>query len=316
MNMDRKVSAAIGVILVVVLGLLALSVVWQNQSGKPAANQIGTSPKLSVVASFYPLYFFAAQIAGDKASVYNVTPAAAEPHDYEPTTQDIAKIEDSQLLILNGGKLEAWGDSVKNTLQGTKTAVITVGDAFANREVVEDGVSIRDPHVWLDPPLAKKEAAAIAQGLERIDPADMGTFEANLAALNSKLDTLDQEYRTGLSSCQKKDIITSHAAFGYLAADYGLNQVPISGLSPDAEPSPAKLAEITDFAKKNHVTTIFFESLVSPKLAETIASETGAQAMVLNPIEGLTDQELGDGKTYLTEMANNLDHLKIALQCQ
>lgn len=278
-------------------------------------NSGSSSKKISVVASFYPLYFFASQIAGDKATVYNVTPSAAEPHDYEPTTQDIATIEDSQLLILNGGKLEAWGDSIKNTLQGTKTAVIVVGENLANRNMMENNVGIPDPHVWLDPPLAKAEAFAIAQELEKIDPTDAAVFETNMAVLNSKLDALDQEYRSGLSNCQKKDIITAHAAFGYVAADYGLNQVSISGLSPDEEPSPAKLADITDFAKKNSVKYIFFESLVSPKLAQTIANEVGVQTMVLNPIEGLTDQESSAGKTYLTEMASNLAHLKIALQC-
>jgi zinc transport system substrate-binding protein len=130
-----------------------------------------------------------------------------------------------------------------------------------------------------------------------------------------QLADLDASYRTKLSSCAIKDIVTSHAAFGYLAAAYGLTQVPIAGLSPESEPSPTQLASIASFAKKNHVTTIFFESLVSPKLAETIANEVGAKTMVLDPIEGLSDAQLASGATYITQMTNNLTNLTIALQC-
>ncbi len=301
---------------VIVVGLLSYALkigVFKESSQNVPANQ---GQKIQVSTSFYPLYFFTSQIAGDKAVVYNIIPSGAEPHDYEPTTQDIARVEDGQLLVLNGGKLEAWGDKVKDTLKGTNTQVITVGDDLANQTVVEDGNTIRDPHVWLDPPLAKKETAAIAQGLATVDPSNASFYQANAQALETKLDSLDAEFRQGLNNCQKKDIITSHAAFGYLAREYGLNQVPISGLSPDAEPSPQQLAQVADFAKKNNVKYIFFESLVSPKLSQTIANEVGAQTMVLNPIEGLSDDEIHSGKTYFTEMDNNLANLKTVLQCQ
>lgn len=263
--------------------------------------------KLQVTTSFYPLYFFTTQIAGDKADVYNVTPAGAEPHDYDPTTQDLAHIEDSQLLVLNGVKLEAWGERIKTSLQDTHTRVITVGDSVAN--------IAGDPHAWLDPVLAKQEAASIAQALEQADPSNASVYAENLQILNDKLDQLNQSYATGLSSCTTHDLITSHAAFGYLAKQYNLNQVSIAGLSPDAEPSTQQLADVADFAQQNNVQYIFFESLVSPKLAETIATEVGAQTLVLNPIEGLTDVEMADGKTYFTEMETNLKNLRQALSC-
>jgi len=263
--------------------------------------------KLQVTTSFYPLYFFTTQIAGDKADVYNVTPAGAEPHDYDPTTQDLAHIEDSQLLVLNGVKLEAWGERIKTSLQDTHTRVITVGDSVAN--------IAGDPHAWLDPVLAKQEAASIAQALEQADPSNASVYAENLQILNDKLDQLNQSYATGLSSCATHDLITSHAAFGYLAKQYNLNQVSIAGLSPDAEPSTQQLADVADFAQQNNVQYIFFESLVSPKLAETIATEVGAQTLVLNPIEGLTDVEMADGKTYFTEMETNLKNLRQALSC-
>ncbi len=274
------------------------------------------SNKIHVTTSFYPLYFFASHIAGDKATVYNITPAGAEPHDYEPTTQDVARIEDSKLLVLNGGKLEAWGDKIKDILKNTPTVVIAVGETLANQNIIEEGESSLDPHVWLDPVLAKKEVVIIADGLKQIDPSNAEYYETNAQALESKLDNLNQAYVVGLSKCQKKDIITSHAAFGYLARQYSFNQVSISGLSPDAEPSPQQLANVAKFAKKNNVKYIFFESLVSPKLSETIAHEVGAQTLVLNPIEGLSDEELAKGKNYFTEMESNLKNLRTALECE
>lgn len=304
------------VFIAILCAVLLTALIFVAYKRAPVVVPAEATHKLSVVTSFYPLYFFATQIAGDKALVYNLTPAGAEPHDYEPTAQDIARIEDSQLIILNGGKLEAWGDAIKSILQGKQTAVITVGDEFADKSFIENGERISDPHVWLDPLFAKKEAAVIARNLEKIDPANAAFFATNLAALNAKLDNLDKSFRAGLSNCQKKDIITSHAAFSYLAAEYGFNQVPISGVSPDVEPSPAELVGVADFVKKNQVKYIFFETLVSPKFAQTIANETGAQTLVLNPIEGLTDEEIAADHDYFTEMNSNLINLRIALQCQ
>ncbi|HSW97971.1 MAG TPA: zinc ABC transporter substrate-binding protein, partial [Candidatus Saccharimonadales bacterium] len=270
---------------------------------------------LHIVTSFYPMYFFASQIAGDKADVYNVTPASAEPHDYEPTTQDIAQIENSNLLVLNGGKLEAWGDKVKDTLKGSEVNIVTAGEGLADRTIEEEGKTIQDPHIWLDPILAKKEVAKITSALIAVDPKDAAYFQKNEKTLNTKLDMLNQSYKTGLASCQKKDIVTSHAAFGYLGPQYGFNQVAISGVSPDEEPSAQKLAELADFVKKNDIKIIFFESLVSPKLSQTIANETGSQTLVLDPIEGIPDEQLKHGADYFTIMKQNLINLQTALEC-
>ncbi len=296
----------------VLAALTVIFVVYRTQK----INLPPIDNKPMVTASFYPLYFFASQIAGDKADVYNITPAGAEPHDYEPSTQDLARMENSKLLILNGGKLEPWGDKIKDDLQRKNTLILAVGNDLANQQVQEEGVQIQDPHIWLDPPLAKREVQNIAQGFVQIDPINKDTYQNNAQNLEKKLDDLDAEYQQGLANCQSKDIITSHAAFGYLARDYNLNQVPISGLSPDAEPSAQKLAEVADFAKTNKVRYIFFESLVSPKLSQTIAQEIGAQTLVLNPIEGLSDAEIATGKNYFTEMNSNLINLRTALQCQ
>ena len=273
--------------------------------------------KMFVTTSFYPMYFFAQEIGGNKAEVINITPAGAEPHDYELTGQDIVKIQSSRLLIINGGRLEPWGDKITQELQGSKTTIIVAGQNLTNRQGVdENGKPIIDPHVWLDPILAKKEAEKIAQGFISTDPVNASYYKTNLQKLESDLDQLDQAYRQGFASCRQNSFITSHAAFGYLASEYHLNQIAILGVSPDEEPSGKKLTEISQTVQKNGIKIIFFESLVSPKLSETIAAETGAKTMVLNPIEGLTDTDLSQGKSYLTEMQQNLKNLKIALQCQ
>lgn len=278
--------------------------------------QLVTSPqKPQVVASFYPLYFFASQIAGDKADVTNITPAGAEPHDYEPTAQNVAMIENSDVLVLNGGGLEAWGNDIRKNINSTKTTVVTAGEGLTTQEVVEDGEKITDPHVWLSPLLAEQMVDKIERALAKADSVNASYYQSNAEGLKSKLGVLDGEYKQGLAVCKEKNIITSHAAFGYLATTYHLNQVPITGVSPDAEPSPKQLADVAKFAKDNHVKYIFFESLVSPKLSQTIATEVGAQTLVLSPLEGLTANEIASGKDYFSEMRSNLANLKTALEC-
>ena len=296
----------------VTIAAIAISLLHSYRRPLPAAR----SDKIEVAASFYPLYFFAREIGGDRAVVMDMTPAGAEPHDYEPTPGDIAAIENSKLVILNGGGLEAWGDDIKKNIDPARTQVIVAGKGLTDRRVTEEGKTTTDPHVWLSPVLAGEMVERIAQGFERADPANKSYYQANAAAMKARLADLDRAYRQGLSRCAERDIITSHAAFGYLAAAYGLKQVSIAGLSPDAEPSAQQLAHITEFARKNHVKYIFFERLVSPKLAGTIAGEIGAQTLVLNPIEGLSNRELADGKDYFTEMKSNLVNLEKALQCR
>jgi zinc transport system substrate-binding protein len=272
--------------------------------------------KMLVSASFYPMYYFASEIGRDKVEVLNVTPAGSEPHDYEPTPKDIANIEKGKLLILNGGGLEPWGDAIKDNLKNSRVVIVTSGEDLISRNVDEEGKTIKDPHVWLDPLLAKKEVEKILTGFVSADPNNKDFYQNNANDLLAKLDTLDGEYRQGLASCQKAEIFTSHAAFGYLAAQYHLNQVAISGISPDEEPSAQKLSEIANLAKEQNIKYIFFESLVSPKLSETIANEVGAKTLILDPIEGIANSEISKGETYFTKMEANLANLRIALECK
>ena len=271
--------------------------------------------KLPVVTSFYPLYFFAERIGGDKAAVTNIVPAGAEPHDYEPTAQDMARMEKSRLIIVNGGGLEAWSDRLAKNISAKNTTIVVAGEGLSTRETTEDGAMMTDPHIWLDPVLAKKMAERIVLGFEAVDPEHAAFYRENAGRLLGQLDDLDAAYRSGLHTCAEKNIITSHAAFGYVAAEYGLNQVSIAGLSPDAEPSPSELANIVQFAKANHVRYIFFERLASPKLSQTIATEVGTKTLVLNPLEGLSGDELARGEDYFSVMHGNLVNLQTALRC-
>jgi len=296
------------------LAAIGMFVSYTARRVKTQPQQNGDS-KLQIVASLYPLYFFAQQIGGDTAEVSIITPAGAEPHDYEPTAGDVARIEKSKLLILNGGGLEAWGSAIEQTINQTQTRVVHAGEGLITQHVKEEAKNSIDPHVWLSPPLAQKMVDTIARGFIGVDPLHAAGYEVRAMALKMKLEELDGEYRRGLSRCAHKDILTSHAAFGYLASAYHFNQISIAGVSPDDEPGAAQLGDLVRFAQKNGVRYIFFESLVSPKLSETLAREIGAQTLVLDPLEGLSSEEEATGKDYFTKMRSNLANLTIALQC-
>lgn len=296
--------------------LIAVIILVATRDYMPQTSRSASSEKLSVVTSFYPLFFFASEIGGDRADVSNITPAGAEPHDYEPTAKDIQLIESSEVLVLNGANLEAWGDRMVKNANPEKTIIVIAGEGLATQDVIEDGKKIMDPHVWLSPALAKEMAGKIADAMIMADPGSAEYYSSNAKSLSDRLTGLHEEYSQGLSSCARRDIITSHEAFGYMASAYGLNQVSIAGLSPNAEPSPKDVASVAKFAKENGVRHIFFESLVSPKLAETIAMEVGAETLVLNPLEGLGNDEIEQGEDYITEMRANLFNLEKALQCK
>jgi zinc transport system substrate-binding protein len=310
-------SAVIGVVVVGALGYYLVNI-------QPSA----PSDKLQVVTSFYPLYFLAREIGGGAADIRNITPAGAEPHAYEPTPRDMIAIENADLLVINGAGFEPWGDAVLGGINRERTRVVVAGEGLATlttaaheEEGEEEGAGheeageVVDPHVWLSPRLAQTIAERIRDGYIAADPAGEPRYRANADAVMGRLAELDAAFARDLQNCARREIITSHAAFGYIARDYGLEQVAISGLSPEEEPSPKQLADIAKFARDNNVKHIFFETLVSPKLSETIATEVGARTLVLNPLEGLTNADTESGKDYFSEMRQNLASLKTALQC-
>lgn len=288
--------------------------------------------KINVAASFYPIYFLASEVGGEFVNVVNLTPAGTEPHDYELTAQDIVQIRRSELLLLNGGGLEVWSEKVAGVLGSDGPKVVVVAEELMSREALdahadeehghengseneheeEDG---KDPHVWLNPILAIEMAEKISAELITIDAGNAAHYQANFDSLKNKLTELDDNYKIGLQSCKTRNFVTAHSAFGYLAEHYELNQISIAGLSPEEEPSSRQLAEVAKFAKENQLNYIFFESLTSPRLSETIANEVGAQTLVLNPLEGLSAEDASQGKNYFSEMEKNLENLKIALEC-
>ena len=261
-----------------------------------------------VVASIYPLYEFARAVAGDRAEVVALVPPGVEPHDWEPAPQDVVRIHKAKLFVYNGAGLEPWVEKLSRELGARGTLSVRATERVSLRAT--------DPHVWLDPLRAQTQVESIRAALTRIDPAGTAVYAAQGQAYLARLAALDARFTEGLRRCARRDVVTTHAAFGYLTARYGLTQVPIQGLAPEAEPSPADLARLVRLARERNVRYVFFETLVSAKLAETLAREVGAKTLVLNPIEGLTREEQAAGKTYLSLMEDNLRNLRTALDCQ
>jgi zinc transport system substrate-binding protein len=250
----------------------------------------------TVVASFYPLAFAAHEVA-PAVPVENLTPPGAEPHDLELSPIDAAAVRDARLVLLLGHgfqpQLEDAAGGADNVLRLLDTPGL---------DLLPNG----DPHVWLDPLRYAKIVERTGQALGE---------EQGAAKLVARLQGLDAEYRDGLANCERHEIVTSHEAFAYLAERYGLEQIPITGLSPEAEPRPADLAHVVQLVEDRGVTTIYYETLVSPRIAETVARETGTTTAVLDPIEGLTPAELAKGEDYFTRMRANLRALEEGLGC-
>lgn len=264
---------------------------------------------VSVVAGFYPLEWAAAEVGGDRVSVSSLTAPGAEPHDLELTPQQVAAVTDAGLVLYVGQFQPALDDAVAQNPD--KALDVAAGlDRLAPQPGEADAGY--DPHVWLDPTNMAAIVATVAQRLSAADPVGASTFTANAAALTERLVALDARWKSGTATCASRDLVVSHEAFGYLAKRYGLAQVGISGLSPDTEPSPAKLAEVADFIRANGVTTVYYETLVDPKVAQTVADETGATTAVLDPLEGLAE---GSSDDYITVMERNLQRVKDGQAC-
>lgn len=271
-----------------------------------------------IVTTIYPLYDFTKQIVGDRADIVLLVPPGAEPHDWEPAPTDILTIKKATVFIYNGADMEGWVDKLDSSVLANKKVVkasdfVNVMTAQFTEEGEPSTDGSVDPHIWLDPVNAQAIVRGIANALAAADSDNAEFYTNNSNDYIAQLEELNQEYSQSLSQASSKQFVTSHAAFGYMAQRYGLQQIAIMGLSPDAEPTPARMAEIIQHVKDNHIKYIFFETLISPKLSEVIASESNAQTLVLNPIEGLSDQESASGANYISEMKMNLTNLKYAL---
>ncbi len=292
-------------LLLIACAVLTVGIFYaRSKSLQPSVHPL---QKLQVVATFYPLAYFAEQVGGDLVEVMTIVPSGIEPHDYEPTPQDLAKLYNADVVLVNGNGIDPWASKIVDDLRKQGIRTLRMSDEL-------ESIGSADPHFWLDPILAKQSADLIGRPLF-VSLRNSGAVELQLREFVTRLDELHEQYQTGLAECKQREFVTTHNAFAYLAKRYNLTQHPISDISLSEDPSPQTMAEISDLVKQKGITTIFFETLVSPKTAQTIATETGAQTAVLNPIEGVTSEETQAGKGYLQLMQENLLHLKTALQC-
>ena len=348
---DLRRIVALGAALVLAAGMSACSALKSESSSSASApHTIAPGKTLTVSTSFYPIQYLAEAIGGPLVKVSTVTPSNVEPHDFELSGKETAELGKADLIAYVPGFQPSLDKAVKEVGSGPTVVDLSKPANLVHHEGVEeehehgeeaaDGASATasaattqareaehdehehaegdqghdgdlDPHFWLDPDRMIKVAEALESSFAQIDPANTNDYKAGLDKLKTALTNLDNQYKQGLTSCQHKTFITSHAAFGYMAERYGLTQASISGIDPEAEPSPAEMANIKSVVEKTGVKTIFTEELVSDTPAKAIAAETGAETSVLSPLESKPEQ--GD---YTDAMTTNLDRLKSAMVCK
>jgi zinc transport system substrate-binding protein len=287
---------------------VALALTGCSRSGTSSASS--SDARVKVVAAFYPLAWAASVVGGDHVDVTSLTAAGAEPHDLELSPQQVAAVTDAQMVVLIRGFQPSVDDAVAQT-SGTALEVSRIASKDYPTGTAAAGGPERDPHLWLDPINMTAIVDAVRDRLISIDPAQSAIYTANAEAAVGRLVLLDTAWSAGTQKCRSRDLVVSHDAFGYLAQRYGFAQVGISGLSPDAEPSPSKIAEVTDFVRTHRITTIYYETLVDPKVAQTVASTTGATTAVLDPLEGAPRS----GQDYVDVMRNNLATVRAGQGC-
>ena len=307
-------------------GLLAVVLGASACGGSSFANADSSSGRLRVAAAFYPLEYLAQRVGGDRVDVVGLTKPGAEPHDVELTARQLGAVSDADLLLYERGLQGAVDDAVPHANAG---AVLDVAGAarldLASAEEDEEHASEEDgagdehdhgpvdPHFWLDPQRFASVAQAIGAGLVARDPAHRADYEAGLAAVTADLTALDRAYEQGLAQCRVTDLVTSHAAFAYLAGRYGFRQVPIGGLSPEAEPDAATVRDVIDTIRSQQVPTIYAEPASSPALTATVADEAGVRVALLDPVESITERS--PGRDYLEVMRANLQTLRAGQEC-
>ncbi|GAA2787502.1 metal ABC transporter substrate-binding protein [Kribbella solani] len=305
----------------VLAGAAALATVTLAGCGGSSASGSGDG-KLDVVASFYPLEFIARTVGGDAVNVTTLTAPGVEPHDLELTPKQVGSIAEAKLVVYEKDLQPAVDEAVAQNAPDAGFDVAPAAQLKATGADFEEhadgaetahGKNALDPHFWLDPVRYAAVVKAFEDKLVSVDSANAAGYHERAKALLDQIGKLDTAYKTGLANCKLKTFVTSHEAFAYLAERYGLTMVGIAGFTPDAEPTPTRIKEVQDIVKAQHVTTIFYEELVSPKVAETIANDVGVKTAVLSPIEGLSDAN--SKETYLTLMQENLRELQKANGC-
>jgi zinc transport system substrate-binding protein len=305
-----------------VVPALAIAIATVSACGSDEGRGADAGDRLAVSAAFYPLQYAVSRIGGDTVTVSSLTKPGAEPHDVELTPKQVAEVAGADLVVYEKGFQPAVDEAVED--QAGDSAFDVSGAARLDLEASEAGHegesegehaghAAVDPHFWLDPQRYADVGDAIAGRLAERDPDHAAAYRANAEAFRADLTALDGEFRTGLKSCRIKDLVTSHAAFGYLARAYGLHQEGITGLDPEGEPNPAELADVAAHIRESGARTVYAETLVSEDVARTLARETGAELAVLDPVEGITAASAG--RDYLTVMRANLATLRTGQEC-
>lgn len=284
----------------------------------------------SVMTTIFPLTDFAQAVGGDRVKVTQLVPPGAEAHTWEPKPSDIVKLSRADVFIYIGSEMEPWVSGILKTIENPKLVIIEASQGLPllradqtdaggekHHHSNESTHGWFDPHIWLNFDYDQKIVDKITAGLSKRDPEGMLYFQKNAEAYKAKLRDIDLKYRKELGGCSSKEIILgSHAAFAYLAQQYGLTQIPLYGISPNAEPTPKKMAEVITAATHYQAKAIYYEELVSDKLAKTIAQETGAKTLVLSTGENLTQKQIETKVTFLSLMEQNLENLKYGLACK
>lgn len=319
--MKKKVTA---VLYVLMTALLLLTLVG---CGTNTPNDTSANKKVTIYTTLFPLMDFARQIGGEHVEVRSIIPAGAETHDFEPTAKDIIAINEADMFIYNGAGYETWIHKMVEHLSDTvvieASRDLTLLEAEPHAHDDDDeahsdthGAHAYDPHVWLDPMNAKMQANHILTALIAFDPAHQAEYQANFDHFVVQLDALDSQFQEAMDKATKHEVVVSHQAFGYLAARYGFEQIPISGLSPSNEPSAKALQQLIELMKVHDVNYIAFDGLVESKVAKTVQREAGAEAVTLYTIENVTKDQLEQGVTYLHLMEKNLESLRKVLEVQ
>ncbi len=296
MNHTRAALAAIAIV-------IPLAMLATTYTGGGSTHQINQKQdKVTVVASFYPLYEFTSRVGGDRVKVSSLVPAGVEPHDWEPTPQDRLRVQSASMLVINGAGLESWAHDVE------ANAVINTSQG------IDHGAN---PHIWLDPVFAKHQVEKIRDALIVADPDNTDYYNGNANSFLAELSQLDAFIKLQLADCEKSDFIAFHDAFAYFAARYGLTQHAIHDVSPEGDILPQKIEQVISLANQLGINVIYSEDLIDSRLADTIAGEIpGGRVLVLSPVEGIEQEEQDAGIGYIDKMRENIANLKAGLECK
>ena len=307
--MRKRTYAIVAVLIAIILVGTVLALYFSN-SITP-----GTSSKLKVIATFYPLYDFAQNVGGNKTDVSILVPETVDVHAFEPTPSSIAEISSADVLIYNGAGLEPWIQDVINAAGNTKLVKVDTSQGINLLPVpsqFQNGNRTLDPHIWLDPLNAKQQVNNILQGLIKADHADTQYFTQNANNYEAKLDALNSQAINATTNTATKYFVTFHEAFAYFAKQYNVTQLAISGPFEE-EPTPTDIQNVISAINQYHLKYVGYESLENPAISQSISSQTSATLIEMNPIEGLTTQEKSAGDSYITLMQQDINNIHLAL---